>query len=75
MKFCDFWFEIPSAFINLLKNSNFMSLEVEKYNLLFKTYKVTNIHYKRISYHLMRNFLRKFQFFKTIRNFLKVKIQ
>ena len=40
MKFCDFWFDIPSAFINLLKNSNIISIEVSKYQYLLKTYKV-----------------------------------
>ncbi len=45
MKSCDFWFEIPSAFINLLNNSNtFMSIEAKKYELIIKTHKVTLFH-------------------------------
>ena len=50
MKFCDFWFEVPSAFINLLKNTEFMSIEVNKYSYLLKTYKVFHLFIKGILY-------------------------
>jgi hypothetical protein len=40
MKFCDFWIEVPSAFLKLVENKNYLNEEITKYDLISKTFKV-----------------------------------